>query len=241
MELTYLQKQHLLEQGYVVVPGVIPKILIERALKWINHSIGNAAEWKNHTGEPAIVDLFNRTPVKTLIDSLIGEEMYYPIKSAQVAPRYPVYADPAPAPHPHLDGLLELHNGVVQNFTALIGVLLSDLDETDAGNFTVWPGTHKSHEQYFREHTPDIMLQEESFRTIHHSPNVPKGEPRQITGKAGDVVIVHYLTLHTAAANIKHNIRYACFFRVQHKDRDRDWRAPLLEMWRHWPGLQNLT
>lgn len=242
MNLSHSQKQQLVDQGFVVVPGVIPPIMIEQALKMINHSLGQSPDWKEHSADPAISQLFNQTPAKTLIDSLIGEEMYHPIRGAQIAPRYPSYIDPPPAPHPHLDGMLELDKGIVGNFTALVGVLLSDLDTDYAGNFTVWPGTHRSHEQYFHEQGgPDVMLTEESFRTIHHSPNVPKGEPLQITGKAGDIVIVHFLTLHAAAINIRHHIRYACFFRVNHKETRSDWRAPLLDMWMHWPGLQDLV
>ena len=40
MELTYAQKEQIYEQGFVKVAGVVPRVMVEAALRAINHSIG---------------------------------------------------------------------------------------------------------------------------------------------------------------------------------------------------------
>jgi ectoine hydroxylase-related dioxygenase (phytanoyl-CoA dioxygenase family) len=134
--------------------------------------------------------------------------------------------------------MLKVGDGEVQNFTALVGILLSDLPVENAGNFTVWPGTHRSHERYFQENGADVLLTEEAFRTAHKSPNVPLPQPHQITGKAGDMILTHYQLVHAAGPNVWHHIRYACFFRLDHVERRNDWKKPLTDIWLHWPGIR---
>ncbi len=64
--------------------------------------------------------------------------------------------------------------GTIGNFTALVGVFLSDLPEPFAGNFTVWPGSHRLYETYFREQGPQALLK--------GMPKVDLPEPEQFTG-----------------------------------------------------------
>lgn len=67
--------------------------------------------------------------------------------------------------------------------------------------------------------------------------------PVQICGKAGDVVIVNYLTAHLVAPNISSNIRYCVYFRLKtgaynqphHAQRHRP--ESMLNAWHDWPGL----
>ncbi|MBO7744433.1 phytanoyl-CoA dioxygenase family protein [Paenibacillus sp. MWE-103] len=248
MELTYRQKRHLIDQGYVKVPGVVPKIMIRETMKAINHSIGKGIPEGHHGAnycrelerKPLVTDLFNRTPVKTIIDSLVGEDAYHPIGMGQLALRFPDYIDNPPDDlGAHLDGVLHVKDSIAQNFTALVGVILSDQSEPDHGNFTVYPGTHKAYELYFREHGAEVLFRDEGFRTMHRSASVPLSKPVQITGEPGDLIITHYQLVHAGGINLSERIRYSTYFRVDHKDRHTDWQAPLLDMWRHWPGLRS--
>jgi len=246
VKLSFQQKQELITNGFVKIPGVVPKVMVKEARKAINHSIGKGipADHKGANycdelmGERVITDLFNHTPAKAICDSLIGH--YHPVGGGQIALRFPTYfeGDPPKDLGAHLDGMLQLHEGIVHNFTALVGVLLSDQPEPYAGNFTVYPGTHRLYESYFREKGPDVILEEEAFKYAR-SPNVPLPDPVQIIGEAGDLVIAHYQTIHAGGLNISDSIRYSIYFRVDHVDRHKDWRAPLTNMWLHWPGLQS--
>ncbi|WP_274362335.1 phytanoyl-CoA dioxygenase family protein [Paenibacillus thermotolerans] len=249
MQLSYNQKMQLFESGYVVIPGVVPTLMIKEALKAVNHSLGKGIP-EGHKGanycqelekHPAITNLFNKTPAKTLIDTLIGENNFYPINGAQIALRFPDYQDP-PNPYAgaHLDGMLKLKEGIVENFTALVGILLSDQPEPNMGNFIVYPGSHRLCEQYFRENGPDILLEEETFQTKHRPINMQLPEPVQITGQAGDIVISHYQMIHAGGPNTSPFIRYSCYYRVYHSEIRNNWKAPLTDLWMHWPGLRDV-
>lgn len=249
MKLTYDQQRHLIENGYVVIRGAVPKLMIDRAMKAINHSLGKGIpeghQGANYTRElerqPEITDLFNHTPAKLLLDSLIGEGNYRPMTGAQIALRFPDFQDP-PNPYggAHLDGMLKLKDGKVENFTSLVGILLSDQMEPNMGNLIVYPGSHRLYQQYFQEHGPDVLLTEEVFQKMHRSPNVKLSEPVQVTGRAGDLVISHYQLIHASGPNRSSAIRYSCYYRVYHNELSRDWRESLIDMWKHWPGLQEV-
>lgn len=144
--------------------------------------------------------------------------------------------DPAPAARPHLDGMYSPTNGVkegtIQNFTMLVGILLSDVTTDLAGNFTVWPGTHHQYESYFREHGPDSLL--------NGLPPIDMPEPIAVKGRAGDVILAHYQLAHGIGPNLSPNIRYAIFFRLSHVRHADDWRAPMKDIWMHWPGMRDM-
>ncbi|MFC5648349.1 phytanoyl-CoA dioxygenase family protein [Paenibacillus solisilvae] len=249
MKLSYEQKQSMLEHGYVHVKDVIPKIMVDEALRHINHSVGegmNPADLPIFRSQsfcpelqstPPITDLFNRTPVKALVDDLIGADMTGHIGGGQVALRFPTLQDPPHRPGPHLDGTYSPTNGVkegtIANFTMLVGVLLSPVREANSGNFTVWPGTHQQYEQYFREHGPESLLK--------GLPKVEMPEPVQTMGEPGDVFLVHYQLAHGVAPNTSPFPRYAIFFRVKHIHHNEDWKAPMTDIWLHWPGMKDIV
>jgi hypothetical protein len=249
MELTYNQKKEMLVQGYIKVPGVVPKIMVNHALRNINHSIGQGMNKSDMTSFRAksycpelkdtapITDLYNKTPVKDLVQSLIGIDATRPVRGAQIALRFPSLQDPPPSKFGcHLDGMHSPTNGVpegkISNFTMLVGVLLSPVRDINAGNFTVWPGSHHIYEQYFREHGPESLL--------NGMPPVDLPQPVQTTGKPGDVFLVHYQVAHGIAPNLSPFTRYAIYFRVTHVDREKDWKAPMTDIWLHWPGIREI-
>ena len=174
MELTYAQKEAIFRNGFVKVPGVVPQVMVEAALRGINNSVGegmNADEMVTFRsrsycpelqGSPIITDLLNRTPAWELAESAIGVGKIIRPKGGQIALRFPSMQDPPPKPGGHLDGMHSPHNGVpqgvIRNFTMLVAVYLSHVPEPYSGNFTVWPGTHHVYEKYFQEHGPESLL-----------------------------------------------------------------------------------
>jgi Phytanoyl-CoA dioxygenase (PhyH) len=246
MELTHAQKQHFVEHGYVKIPGVVPRLMVETALRAINCEVGQGMNvddmprFRAQSFCPPLRDaapiagLFNATPLCALAESMIGAGKIKSVDSGQIALRFPALHDPPPSPRPHLDGMYSPTNGVPQgqilNFTMLAGVFLSDVPGPFAGNFTVWPGTHRLYEAYFREHGPQALLE--------GMPPVELPEPCQITAQAGDAVLAHYELGHGVAANVSPHVRYAIFFRLTHVDHAaQKWEA-MQDIWLEYEGLR---
>jgi len=249
VELTQAQKRALFQEGYVVLPGVVPRAAVDAALHTINRSLGDQGmapekltQFRSQSycpeaqGSPAISGLFNDTPLRSVSESLIGAGKVRPVRGGQIALRFPNSEAPR-APGAHIDGMYSPTNGVPQgtiaNFTALAGVFLSDVPGADAGNFTVWPGSHRLHEAYFREQGPQSLLQ--------GMPKVAMPEPRQITARAGDAVLCHYLLGHGVAGNASPHVRYAIFFRLTHADHDAVKWESMTDMWLEWPGMREFA
>jgi hypothetical protein len=249
MQLTHYQKQELYERGYLHIPGVVPQIMADAALRAINHSVGegmNAEDMtrmraqtycRELTREPVITDLINRTPAWSLAESAIGVGKIKPVGSGQIALRFPGMQDPPAPARPHLDGMHSPTNGVpegtIQNFTALLGILLSDLPGPHMGNFTVWPGTHHLYERYFREHSPQSLL--------NGMPQVPLPEPHPIIGRAGDIVFCHYQLAHGVTPNVSPHVRYAVFFRLTHVEHEAQKWESMTDIWREWEGMREIV
>jgi len=238
------QQQSLREQGFLHLRGVIAPDLIRRALRAINHDLSRGIDaarlptfhaqtfCPDITATPAITDLFERSGARTLVESATGA--LKPVTSAQIALRWPRLEEATGVGRAHIDGLYSPTNGVpagkIFNFTALACVLLSDLPEEFAGNFTVWPGSHLVHERHFREHGAEALLKE---------PRLELGAAKQITGKAGDVILAHYLLGHTVSANCSPHIRYAIFFRLESTAfTDVNRLGAVTDAWRDWAGLR---
>jgi hypothetical protein len=248
MELTYAQKHSLYENGFVKLPGIVPKPLVDDALRHINASLGSQGmhpdaltKFRSQSycpelvASPAITGLLHQSPLWSIAETTIGPGQIHPVTTGQIALRFPSLSEPR-QPGPHLDGMYTPANGVkegvIQNFTALIGVFLSAVPHDFMGNFTVWPGTHRSFESYFREHGPQTLLQ--------GMPQVAMPNPVQVTVEAGDAFLCHYQLAHGIAGNSSPHIRYAIFFRLWHIDHDTIHWECMTDIWREWAGMQEV-
>ena len=248
--LTASQKRQFHKEGYLAVRGVIPKVMTDAARRAINHSIGSVGQ----TGEdrekfrvsaycdelksaPVITDLFNKTPVIPIAESLIGEGNVLPIGGAQLALRFPgSSAGDLSAPRGHLDGLGTGTNGMAKGvyrrgFTAFAVIYLDDVPEPWCGNFTVWPKSHTFFQDYFKREGHDVLKE--------GMPRIDLPEPPvMVTGQAGDFVIAHHQLVHTGGPNASPNVRYATIARLQHKDCKENEYEAFTDIWREWPGVQ---
>jgi hypothetical protein len=248
VELSVGQKQSLYRDGFVVLPGAVPRELVDAALRAINTSLGDdgiepaqLARFRAQSycpdlqGAPVIADLVQASSLWGLAESAIGAGQLGPLGFGQIALRFPT-AEPPRVPHPHLDGMYTPTNGVpkgvIRNFTALVGVVLSDVPHADMGNLIVWPGSHLPYETYFRDRGPEALLE--------GMPDVPLAAPQQITGSPGDAVLCHYQLGHGIAANTSPHIRYAVYFRLKHVDHDSLHWECMTDIWREWPGIREL-
>jgi hypothetical protein len=247
--LSLEQKRQIRDDGYTLLRQAVPPERVGAALRAINGAIGGhgiepaqldtfrSRSWcPEIASDPAIVGLLTDTPLWDLAESAIGPGTLDPVDSGQIALRFPTAADPVPV-HPHLDGMYTPHNGVpkgeIWNFTALVGVYLSDVPTPDAGNFTVWPGSHRRYEDYFATEGPDAILR--------GMPPIDIGEPLQVTPSAGDAVLSHYQIGHGIASNASPHIRYAIYFRLRRAGHDAIRREVMSDLWREWDGMRELV
>ena len=249
MPLTSSQIRDFQRDGFLHLPGAVPGELISHAVQTINHKVGQGVpadelrQWQQQSFFPelqsqnVVTDLFNASGLRENLQQLMGENNVAPAKSAQLALRFP--REPGAkihAPGPHIDGVHTPNNGVpkgtLASFSALVGVFLSDVAGENAGNFTVWPGSHLRMQDYFRQHGIESLLHESKAAPIE------AGEPHQIRATAGDAVIAHYQLLHGVAPNSAPWPRYATFFRVKHPDHEAHKLECLTDLWREWPGVR---
>ncbi len=247
MPLDPQQTHALVEDGYVLLPGAVPRARVDAALKAINHSLGERGIDRSQiwtlraqtfcpelVAADAILDLYRDTPLEQLAEAAVGPGAVPRPTSGQIALRFPQAEDVPQAPHPHIDGVPAPLNGVpagrLYHFTALAGVFLSDVGAPFQGNFTVWPGSHRALAAHFAVHGTRELAQ--------RFPPLPMA-PRQITVRAGDAILAHYQLAHAAAVNVGPHVRYAAFFRLARRGHDPSSTATLLDIWREWDGLPN--
>jgi hypothetical protein len=252
MDITADQKTQFVEDGYICLRGAVAAPLFRQALQEINHSLGQQGmhpdqlqTMRAQTYCPelrhsaALTALFNESAVFGAAEALIGVGRLQRVSGVQMALRFPRAGDAERTPpHGHLDGIGSGLNGsdvgdYHRGFTALAVVLLCDLPEPYSGNFTVFPGSHRTVEAHLKEHGVDILR--------HGCPELDWGEPLQITGQAGDVVIAHHQIIHTAAPNHSPHIRYAAISRLRHVEIDEFGDHAFTDIWHEWEGLGELA
>jgi hypothetical protein len=184
------------------------------------------------TNRAPILDLLYETRAWEIVESVIAPQKCKLEGKPQIALRFPVMQTPGEM-HPHIDGMYSANNsvrkGTIFSFTALVGIMLSDVPNQYWGNFTGWPGTHRMFAEYFKEHGTGILRK--------GLPPVKLPEPEQILAKAGDMILCHYLTAHTVVANVSPYIRYAVFFRIRHISHSLHGEKVFTDLWHEWPGI----
>ncbi len=250
--LTVEQKQHFVTEGYVQVPGAIPAEMIETARRAVNHSIGTVGlGGENPDGHrsaffcaelldaPVITDLYNRSPVMQIAESLMGEGNVQPVERAKPYPRFPLPLGEEPEEfRGHLDGIGNGSNGTAKGdykrgFTAFAVIYLADVPKPNSGNFTVCPRSHTFFAEYFRREGHEVL------KNGMPRPELPES-PVMITGKAGDLVIAHHQVVHGACANVSGDVRLAVITRLRHIDVEAVGKDAYVDIWREWPGVRDL-
>ena len=250
--LTEAQKRHFVKEGYLHIPGAVPKVMIDAARRAVNYSIGNVGiggeDLSKHRsgffchellGVPVITDMFNKTPVMRIAESLMGEGNVLPVERAKTYPRFPMAPDQEPSSfRGHIDGIGSGTNGTAKgdykrSFTAFAVIYLADVPEPHSGNFTVFPRSHTFYADHFSKHGHEVLAN--GMPRL----DLPQ-EPLMVTGKAGDLVIAHHQVVHGACSNASPNVRLATIARLSHKDVKEVGRDAYTDIWREWPGLQEV-
>jgi ectoine hydroxylase-related dioxygenase (phytanoyl-CoA dioxygenase family) len=232
------QKETFAEQGYVVVPRLISQPLIDAARREIESRVAREPPAAGHAGPhhyfirapapDALGALLFGSPALAAAESLIAPGHFEAPDHVQVALNLPPFIHRPGGPH--LDGLTPLDaSGRPGTFTMLAGIWLTDQMSENSGNLWVWPGSHRAAAAYFREQGPDAIRS----LPIGPYPPVDLSEPRQVLGRAGDLLLSHYLLGHNIGGNTSAVTREAVYFRLRregHRERWRDFvQDPLLE------------
>ena len=243
MQLDAPQKDSLRREGFVLLRKALPLELVERALTVINHGIGEGMSpekmpifrAQSYVPElqihPAVTDLLHASPLLGLTESVFGVGGLEPVTKGQITVRFPEL-EPRRTPRGHIDGFPTATNGVpqgtIRSFTGLIGVYLTPVRSPDAGNFTVWPGSHETLSAHFRDQPVDALL--------NGMPDLDLGSPNPVQAEPGDAVLAHYMLAHSAGVNRSPYPRYMVFFRLKHR-MHKQWPDPaFVDLWNNWPG-----
>lgn len=251
--LTREQIQLFYEEGYVRIPGAVPKTMVDAARRAMNYSIGAVGQGTDDldnfkTGaycdelknQPVMTDLYNETSVMEAAEQLMGKGNVLPVGGVQMALRFPTILDgELPEPMGHLDGLGNGKNGQAKGmyrrgFTAFAVIYLADVPDAYHGNFTVWPKTHRFFEDYFKANGHEVLK--------GGTPRVQLPEPPvQVVGKAGDAVIAHHQIMHTGGPNASPDVRYAAITRLRHVDCEANGSEAYTDIWREWDGVRDVV
>jgi hypothetical protein len=196
------------EQGFVVIPGVLDERQLACGRRTVAAMLTAEPPPAGHTGPYFLWPRF-AAPAEVGHDhgllrfyraSGIGE-LAAGLLWPGLPPQEPDFAQLAVTiprwPHrpggPHVDGISPPSaDGTPGTFSLLAGAWLTDHSEPDQGNLWVWPGTHLRFGAYLAEHGADALSR------LHPEPYPPieLGEPQQVTGPAGSVLLAHYLLAH---------------------------------------------
>jgi ectoine hydroxylase-related dioxygenase (phytanoyl-CoA dioxygenase family) len=232
------QKEAFAKLGYVVVPGLVSRPLIDAARQEVERRVAQAPPAPGHVGPHPyfimapvprpLADVFFASPALQAAESLIVPGRFEAPDHVQVALNIPPFVHRPGGPH--MDGLTPIDaSGRPGTFTMLAGIFLTDQTVENAGNLWVWPGSHRASAAYFREQGPDAIFS----LPIGPYPPVALGEPRQVLGRAGDVLFAHYMLGHNIGGNTSDARREAVYFRLRREGHAARWREfvqdPLLE------------
>jgi hypothetical protein len=227
------QLEEFAERGFLLLPQVVPcdaVVAASRAIDGLIERDPPGAEVRgpfNYFPEavraPELAALLTGSPAFGLAEALTGTGTLQVPWQVQVALNIP------PNPHRpgmhHIDGFPPEPDRRPGTFTMLAGVLMSDQRGRDAGNLWVWPGTHLTHAEYFREHGPDAFFAAGGY------PPIKLPEPEQVTGATGDLLLAHYLLGHNIGGNTSSAVRRAVYYRVKRAGHDPRWREFLTDPW----------
>jgi Phytanoyl-CoA dioxygenase (PhyH) len=236
------------EQGFVVIPGVLDERQLACGRRTIAAMLTAEPSPAGHAGPYFLWPRFappgegghDHGLLRLYRAAGIGE-LAARLLQAELPPQEPTFAQLAVTmpswPHrpggPHVDGISPpLPDGTPGTFSVLAGAWLTDHSQPDQGNLWVWPGTHLRFGAYLAQCGADSLarLAPEPY------PPLELGEPQQVTGPAGSVLLAHYLLGHNIGGHdgpAGAPMRQVVYYRLQAAGHRSRWRQavtdPLLE------------
>jgi hypothetical protein len=224
IEISREQQRQFIEEGYLVARSLLPTELVTGTRDRLAAALGidadDPATWQGRgiSCDPAVIALTNpcRTPeVEAVAAQLVGPHFarglaYSPylesrgVSPATLAGYIPVINFPTPGPRRfvrpggyHIDGMHLTTLWPVKHDLVVFAYLTDVADY--GGATTVLPGSHRQvFAHWVREGHPGNT----------EPPALDYADPLPVVGRAGDVIFMHYLTVHSGSANHSDRIRY---------------------------------
>jgi hypothetical protein len=217
------QEQQFIRDGYLVARGLLPLDLVEATRETLLAAMeidsAAPATWagKNVCGDPGVIALTaccRTEAVEAIAERLVGPHFvrglaHSPFLESRgvtpaVMPGYiPVLNFPTPGPQQfekptdyHIDGM-HLTTLWPDKHFLVVFAYLTDVAEY-GGATTLLPGSHRQvFEHWVRSEHPGSTK----------PPTLDYADPVPLPGNAGDVIFMHYLTVHSGSANHSGRIR----------------------------------
>lgn len=206
--------------GYVVLPGAVDAAAVARTLEAVDRlaaahgdphlATGTAFERVNVVEEDdAFLDLMDHPALLGAALDLMGAAIQLLVSTVTLRPPSPHPAirwhtdDPSPYFFPRI-------NGVCPVWQLKCSVYLTDVDEQDMGNFVAAPGSHLAGMPRPVAGSEPVLTKDR-YREF---PDIAAAVPgaRQVTARAGDVLLFHPALWHTVAPNRSSRVRKNVWF-----------------------------
>lgn len=159
--LTPEQRASFATDGFLILRGLVPRSLVDEALRVINSSLPLSHAWehgetedgryqfgKGLANQPMIQDLLTSSPLLNVAEQLLGRLDRSDAFGGQIALRFPLSSGASELRGPkqddqwHIDGMKKTPEHM-SPFQLLAGVALSDQTSADCGNVHMWRGQHE--------------------------------------------------------------------------------------------------
>lgn len=222
-KLSSAEKQQFQQDGYLIARQLLPKEIViqtrDNLLAALEIDRLDPATWqgKNVPADLGVIAL--TTPCRTEAVEAVAEQLIGPhfvrglcrspylesrgVSEATVPGYIPVLNFPSPGPRQfqkpdgyHIDGM-HLTRLWPEHFYLVVFAYLTDVADY-GGATTVLPGSHRQvFEHWVREGHPGST----------HPPDLDYADPVPLPGRAGDVIFMHYLMVHSGSVNHSEQIR----------------------------------
>jgi Phytanoyl-CoA dioxygenase (PhyH) len=209
------------EDGYLVVPGVVPENLLAAVDREIDAlaaadpppagTVGKHFWFLPPRQLPASDAALRHSGALDIAAELVAPHtLDLSLDHIQIALNYPPH-DHRPG-GPHVDG-----HGPDQerpySFTMLAAVYLVDEQESQAGNIWVWPGSHLDHQRLFQERGTRALLPVSGHSTMLESPPALR-EQVPVMARRGDLLLAQFLLGHNTGGNTTDRVRRIAYYRL---------------------------
>lgn len=238
------QLRRFAEDGYLVVPGVVP----EHALAAVDEEIdariaadpppagtlGNHSWFLPPARLPAADAALRQSPALATAGELVApHRLDHGLDHIQIALNIPPYLHKPGGPH--IDG-----HGPGQDppasFTLLAGIYLVDEPAGMAGNLWVWPGSHLAHEQLFRERGTRALTAV-GGHALSLDPPPSLGPRLEVTARRGDLLLAHFLLGHNTEGKTTDRVRRIAYYRLSCEGHRERWEDTFLDAFAEYPRL----
>lgn len=231
--------------GYLVLSAVVPEELLDALDDEVDGLEQRDPLPDGHTGFrfwfeppdalPAADRALRESGALALAEELVApHRLEHALDHIQVALNVPPFAHRPGIPH--LDGNTP-DLAAPATFTMLAGVFLSDDSEPERGNLWVWPGSHRLHEELFRERGTDSLLAVGGHAGLLEPP-VVYGSAQPLLARRGDLLLAHYQLGHNIGGNTSDRTRRIAYYRLGcegHAERSTE---ALVDLWHEYAPVR---